>query len=181
MWEELVDLKDAIFYVDLTCVNTVYYRPAVASELGGYIYIRDGKGKILYSYHVKDNTISLSFMPSLVLPTSNVSLWECRLEDDHGISTCTVDSKRKDDEIVVRSPTVYEAEFNESWLLSLPFDNLEMIMGLCVGVEYINFRATCKHCHLAVPSINWSDESASKRMQTYSLISPWLMVWLVAV
>ncbi|PWA75291.1 hypothetical protein CTI12_AA243690 [Artemisia annua] len=87
-----------------------------------------------------------------------------------------VDSKRKDDEIVVRSSTDYEAEFDELWLLSLPYDNLEMIMGLCVGVEYMNFRATCKHCHLAAPSIKWRDESALMRMQTYSLISPWLMV-----
>ncbi|PWA65731.1 hypothetical protein CTI12_AA333360 [Artemisia annua] len=77
MWEELVDLKEAIFFLDLAS-DRAYYRPAVASELGGYIHIRDRMGKILYSYHVKDNTMSLSSMPSHVLPTSNVSVWECR-------------------------------------------------------------------------------------------------------
>ncbi|GKC66913.1 hypothetical protein Tco_1099511 [Tanacetum coccineum] len=52
--------------------------------VGGYIQIRDKTNNILYSYHVKENTISLSSMPSLVPPTSNVSVWEGRLEDDHG-------------------------------------------------------------------------------------------------
>jgi hypothetical protein len=78
LWKELVDLKDAIFFVDLGRDNLAYYRPGISSELGGYIYICDGMTNILYSYHVKENTISLSYMPSLVLPTSNVSLWECR-------------------------------------------------------------------------------------------------------
>ena len=77
IWEEMVDLKDAVFFVDLSD-HSVYYKPEIASDLGGYIHIRDEMGKILYSYHVKENTISLSSMPSLVLPTSNVSLWECR-------------------------------------------------------------------------------------------------------
>ncbi|PWA38596.1 hypothetical protein CTI12_AA579910 [Artemisia annua] len=72
MWEELVDFKEAIFFVDIALDHLVYYRPAIASELGGYILIRDDMGKILYSYHVKENSISLSSMPSLVLPTSNV-------------------------------------------------------------------------------------------------------------
>ncbi|GJU03541.1 hypothetical protein Tco_1113879 [Tanacetum coccineum] len=151
MWEELVDLKDAIFYAFTSAANKQCVTMGMQVFFISFVFVYCLKN--IFTNHIL-----------------------CRLEDDHGISTCTVDSKRKDDEIVVRSPTVYEAEFNESWLLSLPFDNLEMIMGLCVGVEYINFRATCKHCHLAVPSINWSDESASKRMQTYSLISPWLMV-----
>ncbi|GKC69175.1 hypothetical protein Tco_1115058, partial [Tanacetum coccineum] len=98
------------------------------------------------------------------------------LEDDHGEAKFTVDSKQEDDEIVARSFTDYKAEVNESHLLNLPFDNLEMIMGLCVGVEYMNFRATCKHCQIAAPSIKWRDESLSRRMQSCSLISPWLLV-----
>ncbi|GJW88588.1 hypothetical protein Tco_0163928 [Tanacetum coccineum] len=80
----MVDLKDAIFFVDLGRDNLAYYRPGIASELGGYIQIRDKTNNIMYSYHVKENTISLSSMPSLVPPTSNVSVWEGRLEDDHG-------------------------------------------------------------------------------------------------
>ncbi|GJY04405.1 hypothetical protein Tco_0370345 [Tanacetum coccineum] len=35
MWEELVDLNDAIFFVDLARNNSVYYKPEIASELGG--------------------------------------------------------------------------------------------------------------------------------------------------
>ncbi|GJU80776.1 hypothetical protein Tco_1283141 [Tanacetum coccineum] len=176
MWEEVVDLKDAMFYVNLACDHSVYYRPAITSELGGYIHIRDAMGKVLYSYHLKDNTISLSSMPSLVLPTSNVSIWECRIEDDHGKSKCTVDSKQPDDEIVVRSYRDYKTEFTESCLLNLPYDILEMILGFCVGVEYMNFRATCKRCHLAAPQVQWSIATSLRRLKTYSLISPWLMV-----
>ncbi|KAJ0464527.1 hypothetical protein HanRHA438_Chr14g0659841 [Helianthus annuus] len=51
-----------------------------------------------------------------------------------------------------------------------------MIMEFCVGVEYLNFRATCKQCQLAAPMIRWSSETAIRRLQTYSLISPWLIV-----
>ena len=78
LWEQLFDLKDAIFFVDLGGDKLAYYRPGIASEMGGYIHIRDEIYDILYSYNVKENTIFLSSMPSLELPTSNVSLWECR-------------------------------------------------------------------------------------------------------
>ena len=69
-----------------------------------------------------------------------------------------------------------EVEYKESHLLNLPLDLLETIMDYCVGVEYMNFRATCKRFHLAAPLKKWRDESALKRLQAYSLISPWLMV-----
>nr|GFA00934.1 hypothetical protein CTI12_AA382280 [Tanacetum cinerariifolium] len=49
-------------------------------------------------------------------------------------------------------------------------------MEHCVGVEYMNFRATCKRCHLAAPLIKWSNKRSIKRLQTYSVVSPWLMV-----
>nr|GEY79354.1 cation/H+ exchanger, cation/H+ exchanger, CPA1 family [Tanacetum cinerariifolium] len=118
LWEQFFDLKDAIFFVDLVRDGMAYYRPGIDSELGGYIYIRD-KVDNIYSYHVKEKTISLSYMPLLVLSTSNASLWDCRFEDDHGGAKCTLDSKQEKSEMV-------------------------MIMGHCVSVEYLNFRATCK-------------------------------------
>ncbi|KAL8204915.1 hypothetical protein R6Q57_010538 [Mikania cordata] len=64
-------------------------------------------------------------------------------------------------------------ESMESCLLNIPFDVLKMIMDFCVGVEYLNFRATCKQCHLAAPMVRWSKGG---RLQAYSLVSPWLMV-----
>ncbi|PWA44092.1 hypothetical protein CTI12_AA529580 [Artemisia annua] len=51
-----------------------------------------------------------------------------------------------------------------------------MIMELCVGVEYMNFRATCKQCLLAAPLIKWSNETSLRRLQTHSPVSPLLMV-----
>nr|GEX91038.1 cation/H+ exchanger, cation/H+ exchanger, CPA1 family [Tanacetum cinerariifolium] len=172
IWEPLVDLKEAIFFVDLAVDYLVYYRPAVASELGGYIHIRDKMGKILYSHHVKDNTVSLSSMPSLVLPTSIVSLWEYRLEDDHEEARCTDDSKQEVDQIVGRAATHNEIGLNESNLLNLPSDILEMIIKRCIGVEYMSFCATCKSCHVAAPLIKWSNETSIRRLQTYSFVSP---------
>ncbi|PWA84433.1 hypothetical protein CTI12_AA157140 [Artemisia annua] len=176
MWEGLIDLKDAIFFLDLARDCLVYYRPAISSELGGYIHIRDRMDKVLYSYHVKDNTISLSSMPSLVQPTSNVSVWECRLGDDIGEAKCPLDFKQEEDQIVVRSVQDNEIGLNEPDFLNLPLDILEMIIKHCVGVEYMNFRATCKRCHQAAPLIKWRDENALRRLQAYSFISPWLMV-----
>nr|GEZ38300.1 cation/H+ exchanger, cation/H+ exchanger, CPA1 family [Tanacetum cinerariifolium] len=176
MWEELIDLKDTIYFVDLTRDHAVYYKPETASDLGGYIHIRDRMGKILYSYHVENNTISLSSMPSLVQTTSNVSVWECRLKDGHEEAKCTIDSKQEEEQIMVKLVTDNKIGFNESNLLNLPFDILEMIMEHCVGVEYMNFRATCKHCHLAAPLIHWGNKTSLGRLQAYSLLSPWLMV-----
>lgn len=66
-----------------------------------------------------------------------------------------------------------DKEIMESRLLNVPFDVLKTIMEFCVGVEYLNFRATCKQCQLAAPMIQWSKGG---RLQTYSLLSPWLMV-----
>ncbi|KAK1423871.1 hypothetical protein QVD17_19180 [Tagetes erecta] len=61
----------------------------------------------------------------------------------------------------------------KSQALNIPFDVLEKIMEFCVGIEYLNFRATCKQWHLAAPIIRWSK---GERLQSYSLASPWLMV-----
>ncbi|PWA35061.1 hypothetical protein CTI12_AA613050 [Artemisia annua] len=177
IFEEMEDLKDTIFFVNGDLNRSVFYRPVISSELGGYIHIHDNMaGNIIHSYHVKDRTISLSSSPSPVVPTSHVLVWECRLEDDHGEDGCTVDSKQTENEIVVRGVVDNLVKSNESYILNLPFDMLVMIMDRCIGVEYMNFRLTCKRCHLAARVIKWRDQAEIKRLQNYSLISPWLMV-----
>ncbi|PWA49872.1 hypothetical protein CTI12_AA475860 [Artemisia annua] len=178
VWKVMDDLKDAIFFIDVAR-DSVSYSPVVASKLQGFIHIRGEMGKTIYSYNVKDNTISLSSIPSPILPTSHVSMWECRLEDDHGEAKCIVDYKEEmgnNNQIFLRSGTDNGVEFKNSHLLNIPFDLLEMIMELCVGVEYMNFRATCKQCLLAAPLIKWSNETSLRRLQTHSPVSPWLMV-----
>ncbi|PWA83159.1 hypothetical protein CTI12_AA170110 [Artemisia annua] len=175
IWEEMEDLKDANFFVDLARDNSVAYSRAIASEFGGNIHIRSKMGKIIYSYNLNDGTILLnSMMPSPVLPASYVSVWECRLAGDYAKSKQGVEDK--DRAIVVRLVTDDDVELNESQLLDLPLGVLEMIMKFCVGLEYLNFRATCKRCHLEAPVLQWRDEKALKRLQNYSLLSPWLMV-----
>ncbi|GJV57874.1 hypothetical protein Tco_1458879 [Tanacetum coccineum] len=163
LWEEIDDLKDGIFCLDLARDHLLSFSRVTASELGGFIHIRCLMGETIYSYHVKDNTISPWYIPSQMLPASDASMWKCRLEDDHG-------------EILLRLGTDDRVGFNESHLLNIPSDLLESIMEHCVGVEYMNFRATCKRCHLAAPLIKWSNKRSIKRLQTYSAVSPWLMV-----
>ncbi|PWA81033.1 hypothetical protein CTI12_AA188990 [Artemisia annua] len=64
--EEIEDLKDTILSVELDIASSPFYSPAIASsEFGGYIHILADKGKIIYSYHVKDETISFSSIPCL--------------------------------------------------------------------------------------------------------------------
>ncbi|XP_071719486.1 uncharacterized protein [Rutidosis leptorrhynchoides] len=163
MWEEMNDLKDAIFYVDLGRDITIFYTPVVESELGGYIHIRDETDDILYLYHVRDRTIIASSIPSQVVSTTHVSMWEGRLDDNQVEAKCT--GTVKQDEVL---------KHNESRLHNIPFDVLEMIMKYCVGVEYLNFRATCRLCCLAAPLIKWSNEL--QILHNYSLNSPCLMV-----
>ncbi|GKC97380.1 hypothetical protein Tco_1167655 [Tanacetum coccineum] len=91
--------------------------------------------------------------PSPLLPTSHVSVWECS-------------NNNNDDDV----------ELDESRLLNLPLHVLEMIMEFCIGLEYLNFRATCKRCYLTAPVVQWRGEVALKRLQNYSLLSPWLMM-----
>ncbi|GJV44065.1 hypothetical protein Tco_1428601 [Tanacetum coccineum] len=179
LWEEMDDLKDGIFCLDLARDHSVSYSRVIASELGGYIHIRCKMGETIYSYHVKDNTISPWSIPSQMLPASETLMWECRLKDDHEEAKCIDDSKsemKNNDEILLRLGTDDRVGFNESHLLNIPSDLLESIMEHCVGVEYMNFRATCKRCHLAAPLIKWSNKRSIKRLQTYSLVSPWFMV-----
>ncbi|XP_071737158.1 uncharacterized protein [Rutidosis leptorrhynchoides] len=164
MWKEMVELKDAEFFVDLACDNSVFYRHSIASELGGCIHIRDDTGKMIYSYHVEDRTILSSCMS---FQASHLTLWDCSFEVDCEEAKCTHNSKQetnKDDNVDESRPDY------------LPFHILEMIMELCFGVEYMHFRATCQHFRLAAPLIQWSNKAAIRRLQTYSVISPWLMV-----
>ncbi|KAK9064620.1 hypothetical protein SSX86_016002 [Deinandra increscens subsp. villosa] len=165
-FEEMKDLKGATFFLDLAHDYSVFYCPAVASNLGGYVHILDEPGNVIHSYDVKNKTIALS-----LLPTTNASLLEHRLQGDHEEIKCGADPQQeydRENEMVVRAE-----ENTGSRLLSLPFDVLKMIMEFCVGVEYLNFRASCKQCQLAAPVIQWSKGG---RLQAYSLISPWLMV-----
>nr|XP_043632745.1 uncharacterized protein LOC122603945 [Erigeron canadensis]XP_043632746.1 uncharacterized protein LOC122603945 [Erigeron canadensis] len=173
LWEEVKDLKDGIFVVDLTRENLEFYNPVIASELGGYIHIQDKMDKVIYSYQLNNETISASPVPSFVLPTSHMSMWECRLEDDHKEAKFMVDSKQGKDEIVGTLITDNDIDVIESKLLDFPFDVLEMIMKFCVGVEYLNFRATCKRLNRAAPVIQWRNQVA---LHDYSSVSPWLMV-----
>ncbi|GJT03856.1 hypothetical protein Tco_0838318 [Tanacetum coccineum] len=175
IWEEIDDLEDAIIFMDLGRDQSVSYNRVTASELGGFIHIRCEIGKRIYSYNVKTNTISLFSIPYPMLPTSHVLL----LEDDHGEAKCITDSKvemLKSNDISLR-PGIHDGvECNESHLLSILFNHLEMIIELYAGVEYMNFRATCKQCLLSAPLIRWSNETSIKRLQKYSLVSPLLMV-----
>ncbi|XP_076926129.1 F-box/kelch-repeat protein At1g57790-like [Bidens hawaiensis] len=73
--------------------------------------------------------------------------------------------------------TDFDNTRSKSQLLNIPIHILEMIMELCIGIEYMMFRATCKRCYLAAPLIQWSSKTTLKRLQMYSLVSPWLMVF----
>ncbi|PWA63441.1 hypothetical protein CTI12_AA355820 [Artemisia annua] len=148
MWEEMVDLKDALFFVDLSRDYSIFYRRAIASELGGYVHIHYEMCNMIYSYDFQDKTISLS--SSKLSPSSHLSLWEgVRLE---GEAKWTQEKDDNDDKKTI------------------------MIMELCVGVEYMHFRATCKRCHLAAPLIQWSNKTSLASLKRYSVASPWLMV-----
>ncbi|GJU18874.1 hypothetical protein Tco_1146840 [Tanacetum coccineum] len=115
--------------------------------------------------------------PSSVLLLTRIdkpTILYCRLQGDNEI---VVKSLMNDDlNINTMRNETHEGNI-KSHLLNIPFDIMETIMEHCVGLEYLNFRATCKHCHLAAPMIQWSNETALKRLKTYSLVSPWLMVF----
>ncbi|GKB73112.1 hypothetical protein Tco_0934524 [Tanacetum coccineum] len=180
-WEEIEDLKDTVLSVELIYGSPMFYSPAIASsEFGGYIHILADNPKIIYSYHVKDKTISFSSIPC-VAGTNHVSAWamlKCtRLESDHVLFYCKQEKEgHKEDEIVVRSVKCNHEV--DSHLFNLPPHVLEnLVMEFCAGVDYLKFRATCKRCHLAAPLIPWNNWKASKIMQNYALPSPWLIVF----
>ncbi|KAF5819032.1 hypothetical protein HanXRQr2_Chr02g0073021 [Helianthus annuus] len=153
-WERMEDLKGAAIFLDLS-QHSMFYSPAIGSELGGYVHLLDKSGKVIQSYDYKNKTVALSIMP-----TPYASSAECRL-------------RQEEDSTNNSNNTTIEGENMESRLLNIPFDVLKTIMEFCVGVEYLNFRAVCKKCHLAAPMIRWSKGG---RLQTYSLVSPLLMV-----
>ncbi|KAL8263270.1 hypothetical protein R6Q59_024619 [Mikania micrantha] len=75
-WEEMVDLKDASFFLDHAHGYSIQYNPAIASELGGHVHFFDRSGKVMNSYDLKNQTIALSFLPT--------TLFEHRLQGNHG-------------------------------------------------------------------------------------------------
>ena len=79
VWEEMDDLKETIISAQLSTDSTPLFatfatRTIVSSESGGYIHILGDKGNIVYSYHVKDQTISVSSIPC-VAETNHMSSW----------------------------------------------------------------------------------------------------------
>nr|GEW73365.1 hypothetical protein [Tanacetum cinerariifolium] len=76
-------------------------------KVRGYIHILADKGKIIYSYHVKDKTISFSSIPC-VAGTNNVSTWTMLKCTRLGVGRVHVHGKQNkkghtEDEIVIRS------------------------------------------------------------------------------
>ncbi|KAK9058775.1 hypothetical protein SSX86_023618 [Deinandra increscens subsp. villosa] len=172
-WKEVVELEDAILFIETSddYYPICYYNSAVGSELGGYAHIFCKSRKVIYSFHAKDRTLSLSSKSSL--------LRECQ-----SLAWSMLESKReerdKDAKVVVRpvkrEKTVFDSTTSgQSHLLNMPLDILELIMKHCISIEYMKFRATCKHCYLAAPAIQWSNKSMLRRLNNYSLVSPWLM------
>ncbi|PWA99297.1 hypothetical protein CTI12_AA009940 [Artemisia annua] len=135
-WEEMEDLKDTILSVEFATDSSACYSPAIASsELGGYIHIVADDGKIIYSYHVKDKTISLSSIPCLA-GKNHVSAWamlECTsLKSDRVYLDCKQEKEGdKGDGILVRS--VKGNHQVESHLPSFQFRDLTM-NEFCVGL-----------------------------------------------
>ncbi|KAI3822830.1 hypothetical protein L1987_10429 [Smallanthus sonchifolius] len=171
LWEEMEDFDDAACFLYLDCSST-----AIASKSGGgYIHMLCEEDKVMYSYHVKDKTLAVSSMPHCQdLPppprsrTSYVSVWampECRLEGD---------IKEEEDDTVEVEVNGMMNQHHESHLFNIPFHVLEMIMEFCDDTDYVNFRATCKQ--LTAPVTRWSNGASMRRLQRYSLVSPWLMV-----
>ncbi|KAJ0959641.1 hypothetical protein HanPSC8_Chr00c004g0798811 [Helianthus annuus] len=74
IWEEMVDLKYAIIFMELASDHGYCYMSIVDSKIGGYIHILGNMGKVIYSFYVKDRTLSLSYMPCLV-QQCHVSAW----------------------------------------------------------------------------------------------------------
>lgn len=76
VWEEMDDLKETIISIQLSTDLTPLFatHTIVSSESGGYIHILGDKGNIVYSYHVKDQTISVSSIPC-VAETNHMSSW----------------------------------------------------------------------------------------------------------
>ncbi|KAF5823590.1 hypothetical protein HanXRQr2_Chr01g0039991 [Helianthus annuus] len=72
-WDEMKDLQDDAFFLDLAHGNSAFYSPAIASGLGGYVHFLDRSGKVIHSYDFKNKTIALSSMP-----TSRASLSDHR-------------------------------------------------------------------------------------------------------
>ncbi|KAI3681742.1 hypothetical protein L6452_36546 [Arctium lappa] len=191
-WTELKDDDESVFFVSFAAANDdlVYSSPQlIKSGLGlglgggGYIHILEGTRQVIYSFNIKDKTITMSSMHCLDLPPCSISIWTMptQLIRLHGKANCKVDGHDDDDKNMVRSSATTmnddddDDETKDDVMNNIPFDVLETIMKFCVGIEYLNFRATCKHCRLAAPMIQWSNET--KRLQTYSLVSsPWLMV-----
>ncbi|KAL8263129.1 hypothetical protein R6Q59_024478 [Mikania micrantha] len=182
-WEKMVDIKDATFFLDLAGdqhYSSCYYSSVMHLELEGYVHILGESGKIIYSFNAKDGTMSVSSMPRVVLEsqTSRCAMLEWRLDTDHGESKQEGDYK--DTQIVVKPVQCDNNDFDcfigESHLLNMPIHILQMIMELCIGIEYIRFRATCKLCRLAAPPIQCNSKTTLRRLQMYSFVSPWLMV-----
>ncbi|KAK9058776.1 hypothetical protein SSX86_023619 [Deinandra increscens subsp. villosa] len=175
MWKEVVELEDAVLFIEIDDDNysTCYYSSAPGSKLRGYVHIFCESRKVIYSFHAKDRTLSLSSMSPL--------LRECQ-----ALAWPMLESKREeqdeDAKVVVRpvkgENNVFDSTTSgHSHLLNMPLDILELIMKHCVSVEYMKFRATCKHCYLAAPSIQWSNKTMLRRLHSYSLVSPWLMAF----
>ncbi|GJV21674.1 hypothetical protein Tco_1370694 [Tanacetum coccineum] len=99
------------------------------------------------------------------------------VENNSRLESENTDSKQEGDKDVNIILRPVKGDEDESHLLNLPLHVLGMVMEFSVGVEYLKFRSACKTCHLEAPLIPWNNEKASKRLQKYSLPTPWLIAF----
>ncbi|XP_076942979.1 F-box/kelch-repeat protein At1g57790-like [Bidens hawaiensis] len=137
MWEDMLDLKEATFFLELASdYSACYYGSTGDSQLEGYVHILGDSGEVVYSFHAQDGTMSVSSMPCLVRE-SEASSWamlELRLKVDH--VELKLEKEDKDTHIVARPIKSDNIDFDntrsESHLLNIPIHILETIMELCI-------------------------------------------------
>ncbi|GJV52473.1 Toll/interleukin-1 receptor domain-containing protein [Tanacetum coccineum] len=191
-WEELGDLKETILSVQLPTTSSTFYSPATASsELGGTNHVspwamlectrQEKKGDMedgILVQSVKGNQQVESHLPNFQFPGLTMNEFCVGLvENNNRLESENTDSKQEGDKDVNILVRQVKGDEDESHLLNLPLHVLGMIMEFSVGIDYLRFRSTCKSCHLASPVIPWNNRKASKRLQKYSLPSPWLIVF----
>nr|GEU96332.1 zinc finger, CCHC-type [Tanacetum cinerariifolium] len=156
-------------FVALAAVVLLHWQKAYSqmyNEKSRHLGVRHSMIRELFTNEPMENLIFIKRWEK------NIIVGSVLLENDHADFK---QEKDMDDDIPVQS--INNGDEDESPLLNIPLHVLESVMELCVGVEYLKFRSTCKLCHLAAPLIQCKNGKAVNQLETYSLLSPWLMVF----
>ncbi|KAK6946910.1 Domain unknown function DUF295 [Dillenia turbinata] len=184
VWEEERSLKGRAFFLGDDCSTSCPAMPEAGIQEGS-IYFTMSKDPRLYCFNLEDQSISDSLpcynlltpwaSPVWVLP--NIRLIDTQPEEKDRVNA-EPKERTRDTKVQEKEVNAWRGsgEAEQSLLLQLPLEIVELVYKHLNAIDYIHFRSSCKILRSAAIPLKWRTRLIGSEMQTST---PWFAYFMI--